>query len=71
MYNEVYPCIFEPKTKISTDSRSVYQLLSNMRVGKKDNILKFLVPEKTRATLKPKKKILDHIHVLVNGLRGK
>ena len=55
MYNEIYPCIFEPKTNVSADERSVYQLLSNMRVVKKDNILKFLVTEKTRATLKPKK----------------
>ena len=54
MYNEIYPCIVEPKT-VSTDERRVYQLLSSMRTVKKDNILKFLVTEKTRATLKPKK----------------
>ena len=47
MYNEIYLCIFQPKTKVPADERSVYQLLSNMRVGKKDNILKFLVTEKT------------------------
>ena len=42
MYNEIYPCIFESKTKIPTDSRSVYQLLGNMRI------------EKTYALLRPK-----------------
>ena len=42
MYNEIYPCIFESKTKIPTDSRSVYQLLGNMRI------------EKTYATLRLK-----------------
>ena len=47
MYNEIYLCIFQPKTKVPAYERSVYQLLSNMRVGKKDNILKFLVTEKT------------------------
>ena len=40
MYNEVYPCIFQPKSKVSVDRRSVYQLLSTMRMGRKDNILK-------------------------------
>ena len=35
MYNKVSPCIFEPKTKIPADYRSVYQLLANVRVGKK------------------------------------
>ena len=42
MYNEVYPCIFEPKTKVSIDRKSVYQLLSNMRMGKKENVLMYL-----------------------------
>ena len=67
MYNEIYPCISEPKTKFPADEKSVYQLLSNMRVRKKDNILKFLVSEKTHATLKPKKRyprFLDHIDFL-------
>ena len=41
MYNEIYPCIFEPKTKFSADEKSVYQLLSNMRVRKKDNIFNY------------------------------
>ena len=51
-------------TKVPKDERSVYQLLSNMRAGKKDNILKF-VTEKTHATLKAKKRFpmfLDHIN---------
>ena len=67
MYNEIYPCIFEPMTKVPKDERSVYQLLSNTRAGKKDNILKFLVTEKTHATLKAKKRFpmfLDHIDFL-------
>ena len=67
MYNEIYPCISEPKTKVHVDERSVYQLLSNMRVGKKDNILKLLVTEKTHATLKRKKyfpMFLNHIDFL-------
>ena len=34
MYKEIYSCIFEPKTKVPADERSVYQLLSNMRAGK-------------------------------------
>lgn len=42
MYNEVYPCIFEPKTKVSIDRKSVYQLLSNMRMGQKENVLMYL-----------------------------
>ena len=37
MYNEVYRCIFEPKTKVSTDRRCVYQLLSTIRMFKKEN----------------------------------
>ena len=56
MYNKVSPCIFEPKTKIPADYRSVYQLLANVRVGKKENILKFLVTGKMHDTLKPKKR---------------
>ena len=43
MYNEVYPCIFEPKTKVSTDRRWVYQLLSTIRMVKKE---KFKATEK-------------------------
>ena len=27
MYNEIYPCIFEPKSKVPVDERRVYQLL--------------------------------------------
>ena len=67
MYNEMYPCISEPKTKVPADERSVYQLLSNMGVGKEDNTFEFLVTEKTHATLKPKKLFLiflDHMDFL-------
>ena len=67
MYSEMYPCISEPKTKVPADERSVYQLLSNMGVGKEGNIFEFLVTEKTHATLKPKKLFLvflDHIDFL-------
>ena len=63
----MYPCISEPKTKVPADERSVYQLLSNMGVGKEDNIFEFLVTEKTHATLKPKKLFLiflDHMDFL-------
>lgn len=31
MYNKVFPCVFEPKNKVSVKRRSVYQLLSTMR----------------------------------------
>ena len=41
MYNEVYPYIFEPKIKVSTDRWSVYQLLCTMHMGNKENFLKF------------------------------
>ena len=63
----MYPCISEPKTKVPADERSAYQLLSNMGVGKEDNIFEFLVTEKTHATLKPKKLFLiflDHMDFL-------
>ena len=53
MYNEVDHCIFQPKSKVSVDRRSVYQLLSLMKMGKKDNILKYAATEKTHATLDP------------------
>ena len=69
MYNEVYPCIFEPKTKIPADFRSVYQLLANMRMGKKENILKSLVTEKTHVTLRLEKRfpmLVDHIQFLTS-----
>ena len=68
MYIEVYPCIFQPKSKVSVDRRSVYQLLSTMRMGKKHNILKYAATEKTHATLDPKKRFsmfIDHIHFLI------
>lgn len=40
-----------------------------MRMGKKENILKFLVTEKTHATLRPKKRFfiyVDHIQFLTS-----
>ena len=67
MYNEVYRCIFQPKSKVSVDRRSVYQLLSLMKMGKKDNILKYAATEKTHATLDPNKcfpMFIDYIHFL-------
>ena len=67
IYNEIYPCIFQPKSKVLPNRRSVYQLLSNMRSGKRGNILSFKATEKTHATLDPKKifpMFTDHINVL-------
>ena len=67
IYNEVFPCIFEPKSKVLVDRRSVYQLLSTMKTGKKYNVLKYKAIEKTNATLLPKKRFpmyIDHIHFL-------
>ena len=46
IYNEIYPCIFQPKSKVLPNRRSVYQLLSNMRSGKRVNILSFKATEK-------------------------
>ena len=40
-----------------------------MRMGKKENILKFLVTEKTHATLRPKKRFftyVDHMQFLTS-----
>ena len=56
MCNEVFSCIFEPKSKVPVDRRSVYQLLSTMRTGKRENILKYKATEKTHATHRPKKR---------------
>ena len=67
MYNEVFPCIFEPKSKISVYRCSVYQLLSTMRTGKRENMLKYKATKKMHATLCPKKSFpmyIDHIHFL-------
>ena len=69
IYNEVFPCIFEPKSKVPVDKRSVYQLLSTMRTGKKNNILKYNATKKTQAILRPKKRFpmcIDHIPFLTN-----
>ena len=66
MYNEVFPCIFEPKSKVPVESRSVYQF-STMRIRKKGDILKFKATEKTHATLRSKKRFpmfIDHIYFL-------
>lgn len=62
MYNEVHPCIFETKTDIPTNFRSVYDLSANMRMRKKENILKFLVTEKTHATLRLMKRFLMYVY---------
>ena len=73
-YNEIYPCIFQPKSKALPNRRSVYQLLSNMRSGKRGNILNFKTTEKTHATLDPKKRFpmfIDHIHFLTERAGGK
>ena len=62
MCNEVFPCIFEPKSKVPVDSR-IYQLLLTMRTGKMENILKNKASEKTHPTLRPKKRFpmyIDH-----------
>ena len=67
MCNEVFPCVFEPKSKVPVDRSSVYQLLSTMRTRKMENILKYKATKKTHATLCPKKKFpmyMDHIHSL-------
>ena len=59
MYNEVFPCIFEPKSKVPVESRSVYQFSGD--------ILKFKATEKTHATLRSKKRFpmfIDHIYFL-------
>ena len=66
MCNEMFPCIFEPKSKVPVDSR-IYQLLLTMRTGKMENILKYKASEKTHPTLRPKKRFpmyIDHIHFL-------
>ena len=55
-YNEIYPCIFEPKSKVPIDNRSVYQLLSTTKIGKRGDVLKFKSTEKTHTTLKPEKR---------------
>ena len=50
IYNEIYPCIFQPKSKVLPNRRSVYQLLSKMRSGKRGNLLSFKATTKTHAT---------------------
>ena len=67
IYNEVLPCIFEPKSKVPVNRRSVYQVLPTMRTGKRENIPKYKATEKTHATLGHKKRFpmyIDHIHFL-------
>ena len=67
MYNEMFPCILEPKSKVPVDRRSVYQLFSTMRTEKRENILKYKATEKTYATLSPKRRFptyIDHIYFL-------
>ena len=67
MYNEIFPCIFEPKSKVSIESRSVYQLLSTMRIEKRGDVLMFKATKKKHATLRSEKKFpmfIDHVHFL-------
>ena len=47
MCNEIFPCIFEPKSKVSIESRSVYQLLSTMRIEKRGDVLMFKATKKS------------------------
>ena len=50
-------------------NRSVYQLLSTKRTGKRSEVLKFKSTEKTHATLLPKKRFpmfIEHLHFLIN-----
>ena len=61
MYNEIFPCVFDPKSKVPVSNRSVYQLL-------RGDILKFKSSEKINATLLAKKRhpmFIDHIHFLI------
>lgn len=74
MYNEVFQCIFEPKTKVPVESRSVYQLISTMKIGRKGGVLKFKAMGKTHATLCSKKRFpmfINHIHFLTKEQGGK
>ena len=70
MYNEVFPCVFEPNSKVYVDRYSVYQLRSTMPTGKRNNVLKYTGTEKMHATHCPKKRFpmfIDHIHFLTKG----
>ena len=70
IYDEVFLCIFELKSKVPVNRRSVYQVLSSMRTGKRENILKYKATEKTHATLCHEKRFpmyIDHIHFLTKG----
>lgn len=74
MYNEVFPCIFESKSKVTVDNRSLYQLLSTMSTGKMVDVLKLKATEKTHATLRPKKRLpmfIDHTHFLTKRVGWK
>ena len=74
MYNEVFPCVFEPKTKVPFSSRSVDQLLSTTITGKRGDVLKFKSTEKTHATLLPKRRFpmfINHLYFLLIGQVGK
>ena len=51
MYNEVFPCIFEPKGKAPIDRRSVCQLVSTIKTERRENVLKYKATEKTHAPL--------------------
>ena len=72
MYNEVFPCIFEPKGKAPIDRRSVCQLVSTIKTERRENILKYKATQKTHATLSTKKRFpmyTDHIHFLAKRAR--
>ena len=60
MYYEIYPCIFQSKSKFPADHRIIYQLLSTIRLRKKENILKFAATEESYATLDPKNCLACH-----------
>ena len=49
--NEVYQCIFQPKSKVLPNLRRVCQLLLNMRSGKRGNILSFKATEKNSCSV--------------------
>ena len=44
MYIVIFPCIFEPKSKVPVTSRSMYQLLYTLRNGERGDMLKYAKP---------------------------
>ena len=64
----------QSKSKVPVDRCSVYQLLSTMRTGKRENILMYKATTTMQATLCPKKRFpmyIDHIHFLTKRARWK